>query len=238
MSTSGLYDFNPGAGYLALTAFERIGLKKPELTIQHLATAAQESNLVQVKLANLQPNLFSSELYTITLTQGTSNYILPARFIALEAVYLTTQYSGSSTNQDRIMWPLSTLEYAEIPNKAQQGTVTSFWYNRISPPQINLWPVPDGNATYLLNIRVCSQIQDVSLASGTQLNVPYRWLDVYVSELAYRLARVYASDKEVMRKQDAKDAWDNAAFEDQERVPLYIGGGESLANYFRAPETR
>ncbi len=85
-----------------------------------------------------------------------------------------------------------------------------------------MWPVPDDSATYVLKLRVCRQIQDVSLVSGTTLDLPYRWLDVFVADLAHRLSRIYAPDKEMLRKQDSVDAWANAATEDQEKVPLYI----------------
>jgi hypothetical protein len=78
---------------------------------------------------------------------------------------------------------------------------------------------------------VCRQIQDVTLPGGVTLDLPYRWLDVFVSELAYRLARIYAADKEAARKVDAAEAWVNAATEDQERVPIYIG--MNMDGYYR-----
>ena len=203
-----------------LTAFGRIGIRRTEITAQHMDDANTEANLVQVKLANLQPNLWTDVLYPINLVQGTATYTLDSSLIAIQAAYLTTTSGGTST--DRIMWPYSTFEYSAIPDKTQQAPPTSYWYNRLIVPQISLWPVPDGNATYVLNLRVCKQIQDVSLSSGTTLNLPYRWLDVYVADLAHRLSRIYAPDKEAMRKQDAAEAWANAATEDQERTPIYF----------------
>ncbi len=203
-----------------MTAFGRIGIRRPEITAQHMADAENEANLVQVKLANLQPNLFTDELYEISLVQGTETYVLPARMIAIMACYMTTTSAGVST--DRIIWDYSTFEYSAIPDKTQQGVVTSYWYNRIVPPELKLWPVPDGNATYTLKLRICRQIQDVTIPGGVTLELPYRWLDVFVADLAYRLARIYAQDKEAMRKQDSTDALNNALVEDQERVPMYV----------------
>lgn len=203
-----------------LTAFGRIGIRRTEVTAQHLADAENEANLLQVRLSNAQPNLWTDELYTQTLTAGTATYTLNARLIAIQAAYMTTTSGGIST--DTILWPLSVFEYSAIPNKTQQSVPNSYWYNRQITPQITFWPVPDSNATYTLNLRVCRQIQDVSLVSGATLDLPYRWLDVYVADLAHRLSRIYAPDKEQMRKADAMEAWANAATEDQERVPLYI----------------
>lgn len=230
MTSTSTYAFGPAASNLMLTAFGRIGIKRTEITAQHLADADNEANLVQVKLSNLQPNLWTDELYTQALTEGTATYTLPARMIAIMSCYLTTSTGGVST--DRIMWPYSTFEYSAVPDKTQAGPPTAYFYNRLATPQISLWPVPDGNATYTLNLRMCRQIQDVSLKSGATLELPYRWLDVFVADLAHRLSRIYAPDKEAMRKVDAQDAWNNAAFEDQERVPMYLSLG-GMGAYFR-----
>jgi len=205
-----------------LTAFGRIGIRPAEITAQHLSDANNEANLVQVKLGNRQPNLWTDELYTQTLIEGTATYTLPARLIAIQNAYISITSGGVTT--DRVIWPLSTFEYSSIPNKTMEAPPTSYWYNRQITPQMTMWPVPDGSATYVLNLRVCRQIQDASLQSGTTLDLPYRWLDVWVAELAYRLSRIYAPDREAMRKVDAEDAWANAATEDQERVPIYIQG--------------
>ena len=77
MTTTSLYNFNPAASDLMLAAFERVGLRGPELTAQHLATAFRESNLVQVELGNRLPNLFAKETYTQALTESTATYTLP-----------------------------------------------------------------------------------------------------------------------------------------------------------------
>ena len=220
MTASGTYAYGPAASNLMLTAFGRIGIRRTEITAQHLADAENEANLVQVKLANKQPNLWTDELYEQTLTAGTATYTLNARLIAIQAAYLNT--TSGDVSVDRIIWPYSTFEYAAIPDKTQDGPPTSYWYNRQITPQISLWPVPDDSADYTLKLRVCRQIQDVSLVSGTTLDLPYRWLDVFVADLAHRLSRIYAPDKEMIRKADADEAWATAATEDQERVPLYI----------------
>lgn len=212
-----------------LTAFGRLGIRRTEITAQHLADAENEANLLQVNLSNRQPNLWTDELYTQALTESTATYTLNARLIAIQAAYLTTTSGGVST--DRLLWPYSTFEYAAIPDKTQEGPPTAYWYNRQITPEMTLWPVPDGNATYTLKMRVCRQIQDVSLTSGTTLDLPYRWLDVYVADLAHRLSRIYAPALEQARKADAAEAWANAATEDQERVPLYIS--MSTQGYYR-----
>lgn len=229
MASTGTYAYSPAASNLMLTAFGRIGIRRTEITAQHLADAENEANLLQVNISNKQPNLWTDELYTQVLTESTATYALPARLIAIQACYLTTTTGGTST--DRILWPYSTFEYASLPNKTQEGPPTAYWYNRQITPEIKLWPVPDGDATYTLNLRVCRQVQDVSLKSGTTLDLPYRWLDVYVADLAHRLSRIYATPLEAARKVDAAEAWANAATEDQERVPILFS--MATGSYYR-----
>lgn len=203
-----------------MTAFGRIGIRRPEITDQHMADAENEANLVQVTFSNSQPNLWTDEFYEIPLVQGVDTYVLPARMIAIMASYISTTFGG--TPNDRIIWQISTFEYAALPNKTSQGAPTSMWYNRLNPPEIKLWPVPDADDQYTLKLRICRQIQDVVIPGGVTLDLPYRWLDAFVAGLAYRLSRIYAPDKEAMRKQDATEAMNNALVEDQERTPIYV----------------
>lgn len=227
MASTGTYNFGPAASSLMLTAFNRCLIRRTEITAQHLADAENESNLVQVEFTNRQPNLWTDELYEQELESGTATYTLPARMVAIQAAYLSVD-NGSVT--DRILWPLSTFEYAAIPDKTASAPPTSYWYNRQITPQITLWPVPDDDATYTLNLRILHQIQDASLASGTTLDLPYRWLDAWVSALAARLADLYPDALIKTKGQGAiaemwakaERAWTIAATEDQERVPLYI----------------
>jgi hypothetical protein len=230
MTSSGTYSFAPNFGDLSLNAFGRIGIRRSELTQQHLADAALESNLVQVEISNLQPNLWLAELYTVSLVEGTATYALPARLISPMSVYLTTtDTSGNSV--DRILFPLSSYEYSALPNKEQQAAVTSYWFQRNITPQVNVWPVPDGNATYTLNLRILSQPEDASIPNGVTPNLPYRWMDCFTAKLAHRLARIYRPELESVRKADAMEAWQNAAKEDIEYVNMYFMPG--LGNYYR-----
>lgn len=228
MSTTDTYDFSPSAADLMLTAYGRIGIRRTEITAQHMADAALEANLLQAEMANRQPNLFCDELYSVTLVAGTATYTLPARMIAIQAPYITT--TSGDVSYDRIIYGYSTSEYASIPNKDQEGPPTAFWYQRIDPPVIYLWPVPDDSADYVLNIRILHQFQDVSLRSGLAVAVPYRWLDAWISALASRLAQLYKPEIADRMDARAERAWQIAATEDQERVPLYIA--QNLQGYW------
>lgn len=229
MASSGTYGFGPSVGEIVLDAFSRIQIRRTEITQQHLVDAAVQANFVQVEMSNRLPNLWLSETYEVSLVQGTAEYELPARLIAPMAVYLTTEYNGVST--DRILSPISTFEYAALPTKTTQGPPTSFWFDRQESPIVHLWPVPDGNATYTLNLRMVSQPQDALMSNGQTPELPYRFLDAFAAQLAARLAVIYRPELEDKRKADAERAWTIAATQDQEDVPMYIS--PMLGNYYR-----
>jgi len=228
MTTTGTYSYNPVASSLTLSSFARIGIRRTELTAQHLADAEQEANLVQVEISNRIPNLFANELYSQALTSGTETYTLPSRLVAFQAAYLATTSGGVTV--DRLLFPLSAYEYASLADKDAEGPPTSYYLNTIVPPEITFWPVPDDNATYTFKVRMLRQLQDASLISGATLDMPYRWLDVWVAKLAHRLSRVYARDLEQQRRADAEEAWTIAATTDKEQVPIYFNA--SLSAYW------
>lgn len=230
MATSGTFSFAPSTGDFILNAFGRIQIRRTELTQQHLADAATEANLVQVEFSNRQPNLWLSELYEVSLVEGTATYALPARMISPMAVYMTVD-PGSGDAFDRMLNPISTVEYAALPDKTTQAQPTTYWYNRQSTPQITLWQVPDDVNTYTLKLRILSQPEDATVPSGVTPDVPYRWFDAFTAALAARLAVIYKPELEDKRKVDAERAWQIAAKEDVELVPLYIT--PALSSYFR-----
>lgn len=227
MATTGTYGFAPALSEIVLNAFSRIGIRRTELTAQHLADAGTESNLTLVRMSNHQPNLWTSSLITVPLVTGTATYTLPAETVAILVAYITVTARGAST--DRVLGPVSTVEYASFPNKTQAGVPTSFWFDRQITPKITLWQVPNNSATYALKLQTVRQVQDASLPIGTGLDIPYRAYDAFVADLAHRLSRHYAKDLEGPRKADANEAWKEFLDQDQEDVPMYVIPG--LAPY-------
>lgn len=225
---SGTSNFAPSGGEIVMAAYQRIAIRPTELLITHLTTAALELNLLFQKLNNMQPNLWTVDLQSMPVTQGNATYSLPADTVMITNAYLST---GSGTSRiDRLIWPLSQTEYAAIANKASQGTPTTFWFNRTISPTITFYLTPDGNGPYTVNYYRVRQIQDATLPSGVNVEVPPRWLDALVAGLAHRLARIYQPQLEQIRKADADEAWNIAAVQDVENVSLNITPG--LGGYF------
>lgn len=221
MSTSGTYTFGPSSGDLVLAAFARCGIRRAEITTEHMADAYNEGNLMLSDWSTQPgPNWWATDLVTETLTASTATYSLDASTIQLIAVYIST--SNGTSDTDRLIAPLSAYEYAALPNKTTEGQPTSFWFNRTITPQISLWPVPDDTQTYTLKIRRWRQLQDTTINNGTQPDIPWRFTDAYVAGLASRLATIYALDRADRLAVQAKMAFDRACTNDAENVPLYI----------------
>ncbi len=79
-------------------------------------------------------------------------------------------------------------------------------------------------------LQIVNQINDANLANGENPEVPYRFYDLFVAGLAYRLAKIYKPELEQIRKADYMEAWQVAATQDTENVPLFIR--PSLNGYY------
>lgn len=225
---SGSYNFAPSAGDTIIAAFQRIRIRPTEILQPHLQQAIMEMNLLLVKFSNLQPNLWDVDLQQVPLTQAVATYSVPAETVMITNAFLRT---GSGTSQnDRLIFPISNTEFSALPNKTVQAPPTQFWFNRQISPTITLYPVPDGNGPYTLLYYRVRQVQDALGANGMNVEVPYLWLDAMTAGLAHRLARVFAPDLEDKRKMDADEAWAIAAKQNVENVPLYIAPG--LISYY------
>lgn len=225
MTTSGTTAFNPSLGELVLNAYARIGIRRTSLLASHMADARMEANLLQAEWNNRQVNLWKVDLVSETLTSGTAGYDVGDETVMILDAYIN--WGGT----DYIIAPISRTEYASLPNKDQQGRPTQFWFDRLEDSILYLWPVPDDSGPYILNYYRCKLIEDAELVNGTNLQITQLWLDAFAAGLAYRLARIYAPQMRADRKAEYDEAWNIAAAQNVENVPLYITPG--LYGYFK-----
>lgn len=224
MSTSGTYAFNPPIGMLTLNAFSRCQIKRTEILAEHMENAWMESNLLQASWGADGITWWTVELISQPLTAGQSTYTVPANVVSVLDVYIN---NGSS---NRLIFPFSRTDYASLANPDTPGFPTTFWWNRVIPPTITLWPVPDNTASYTMNYYVYNQIQDATIRQAGNANVPYFWLDAYTADLAHRLSRHHAPALEAVRKTDKAEAYATAC-KQVENENLYVTPG--LSGYFR-----
>lgn len=229
MTTSGTYNYDPALSDVVLTAYARCGKRRTSLTAEHFIDAGNEGNLLLSEWSNLQPLLWKSELIEQVLTQGVPTYVLPKRVVMILTMYIQTGVTPNFT--DRVLGPLSTVEYASMTNKLMQAPPNSFWFDRQSTPQVTFWPNPDGGGPYTAKMRCVVQPQDAVIPSGVTIDIPYRAQDAFIAGLAYRLARIHAQELEDKRKMDYKEAWAAFTGNDTENVAMYVK--PQMAGYFR-----
>jgi len=222
MVSSGTYAFNPTAGQCVILAFDRCQIRMPSLRQEHFNTAYMEQNLSMVRFSNLQPNLWTVDLQTVTLTPGVATISIPANTILILDAYITTNPGSQFGQNNRYITQLSRTEYASLSNPNTPGAPTQIWFDRTLTPTVTFWPVPDTNGPYTFSYYRAVQIQDVAVAGGQTLNLPYLWMDAYVSELAWRFAMSYAPQLEDKRKLQAQEAWNIAAAQNIEVVNLVL----------------
>jgi len=227
MSSSGTYSFNPSIGELVLYAYNLIGVRNTAIVQEHMESARMATNMLLSSWSNRGVNLWKVDLVTTPLVDGTTTYdVDPSTVVILDA-YVTT---GTDPVIDRIIMPISRTEYANYPNKEQQGFPTVFWFDRLLSPTITIWPVPDGQQTNLKYYRLV-QIQDAAFTSGQTADIPYRWFDAFSFGLAFRLALTWNPALAQGIKALADEAYQIAADQDIETSQFYIS--PQIGGYFR-----
>jgi hypothetical protein len=229
MTSSGTYNFSLSNADVLIEGFGRCGVRRTSLLAEHMQDGRRAINLAMVTFSNKQPNLWTSEEQTLDLEEGVISYDLPARSVMILSCFLRT--GSGTTQQDRICWPISQFDYASLPNKNSQGYPSQYWFDRQINPTISFYLAPDLDDTYTAHLQIVRQIQDANLPAGETPDIPYRWIDALCAETAYRLSRLYAPDREQLRKQDAIEAWAVAATQDVENVPLNVT--PMLGGYYR-----
>lgn len=226
MTTSGTYGFNPALGEIVLYAYQNIGVRPTAVLQEHMESARMATNMMLSRWSNQGVNLWAVELRTQVLTEGVSTYAVDSNTVMVLDAYTTT---GSGI--DRVIMPISRTEYASYPNKAQQGFPTSYWFDRLTSPNITLWPVPDGSSATVLKYYVVRQVQDANLSNGEKVEIPYRWLEAFADGLAYRLARIWQPQIAQALKGQADESYQIASVQDVENTPTYIS--PMIGGYFR-----
>ena len=101
MALSGTYTFNPSLGELGLYAYSMCGVRRTEVTQEHMADLNMAANLVLAEWSSQGVNLWQVVLTTTPLVQGTATYTVdPATVMILDA-YVTVGSGVTATDRDR-----------------------------------------------------------------------------------------------------------------------------------------
>lgn len=224
MSTSGTYAFSPNLGDLVINAFAKCGIRRTDLTNQHMSDARFEANLMMSDWAGDGINLWQVQSASFPLVQGQQSYAIPSDRVFILDVYI------SQDGFDRLIFPISRSDYASFAQKNLQGYPTSFWYDRLIDPNLYIWPVADGGV-YNLTYYYMRQAQDNELTNGTQPEVPWYYLNAFADGLAARLAYIYAPDRVAVLQPKYDKSWFRALQVGTENVPVTMN--VQMRGYFR-----
>tara|TARA_Y100000114_G_scaffold46886_1_gene42710 strand:- start:1121 stop:1789 length:669 start_codon:yes stop_codon:yes gene_type:complete len=212
MTTSGSRDFDLDVAELIEEAYERCGLEVR--TGYDARTARRSLNLMFADWANRGVNLWTVKQATLSLTSGTATYTFDATHTDLLEVVV--RRSSTDFQLDR----MSRSDYLHIPNKAQTGRPSQFFYNRQISPQIILWPTPDSSSDSLVYYYV-RRIEDADTLVNTT-DAPFRFLPCMVAGLAYYVSMKKAPERVQLLKAVYEEEFQRAADEDEDRVSLKL----------------
>jgi len=185
MATSGTTAFNMDFTEIAEEAWERAG--REMRSGYDLRTARRSMNLLTIEWQNRGINMWTIDSGSVSLTNGTGQYTLPADTIDLLEQVVRTGAGNVSTQSDLTISRISVSTFASIPNKLTTGRPVQVWVERLrDAPRINIWPVPDSNDYTFVYWRM-RRVEDAG--SGIQTaDMNFRFFPCLVAGLAYYIA--------------------------------------------------
>jgi hypothetical protein len=185
MTTSGTTAFDMDFTEIAEEAWERAGSEMR--SGYDLRTARRSMNLLTIEWQNRGINMWTIDSGSLSLTNGTGQYTLPADTIDLLEQVIRTGAGDASTQSDLTISRISVSTFASIPNKLTTGRPVQVWVERLrDAPRINIWPVPDSNDYTFVYWRM-RRVEDAG--SGVQTaDMNFRFFPCLVAGLAYYIS--------------------------------------------------
>jgi hypothetical protein len=212
MTTSGTKNFELDVTEYIEEAFERCGLEAR--TGYDIKTAKRSLNLLLADWANRGLNRWTIAQTSVTVVQGTRDYLLGADTIDILSVVV--RRDGTDFGIDRI----SRDDYLNIPDKDSQSRVSQFYVDRQINPVLKVWPAPDNSTDILIFDRLV-RMDDASAATNT-LQMPFRFFPALAAGLAYYIALKRSPQRVQILKAVYEEELDRAMSEDRDRASLQI----------------
>ena len=213
MALSGTVAFRPNVEEIIAESFERCGLDTQTRTGYHAVAARRSLNLLFSEWSNRGINYWAVSQNTLTLSDGTASYALPAGTIDIVDAVVRESSTDQTINRVTI------AEYNQIPNKTTEGKPSQYMIDKQYTPTVYFWQVPD--KTYTMVYWAVNQLDDIS-ASNEAADVPYRWSDCICAGLASKLSLKYAPEKFSLLNELYERAFNFAASTDNDGVSLRI----------------
>lgn len=140
--------------------------------------------------------------------------------------FAPAQVVFGNTPNEIPMARLNRDDYSNLPNKTFQGKPLQFWLDRtLDEPIMYIWPVPSPSTAIA---QVCTYVKRYIMDVGTlteEIEVPQRWYEAIVYQLAARLAEELPQVDPSMLPildQKAMRALNEAEMEERDNSPIYF----------------
>lgn len=226
MASTGTYLFDPNLASSADEASERAGLDLQVITGQHIISIRRSAGFMLSSWANRGHRQWTFEQVQHTVAIDEVSFDLPVGTIEVQSAVV--RRNGVDTE----IYPISRGDYLILHDKNLIGRPDRYFVDRrrdtdgTNQVQVFFWLAGE-NVTDIIIMNVYKQIADVGNAQNT-LDIPFRFQEAFVSELAARIAQKYKPEKYTELKGLADDEWTLAHDEDRDTAPLVIS-----ANYSR-----
>lgn len=143
MATSGTTSFKLNVSQLIEDAYDLIGGEQQ--LGRDPVVARRALNMLFIELSNRGFPLWTLELDSFTVTQGTATYTLDTD--AMDVLEITCRRDS----QDITLNSIAYEEWLAIPNKSTQGRPTQYLVQRDQgSTSLRLWPVPENSTDVIL----------------------------------------------------------------------------------------
>lgn len=109
--------------------------------------------------------------------------------VVAETAFEVNTLSVHNTPREIPLGSINRDNYTAFPDKSFTGRPVNYWFQRDTTPKLNLWPSPNTESQDSAQLVVWyhRHIMDVGTLQES-LEVPQRWLEAIISQLALRLA--------------------------------------------------
>ena len=216
MALSGSTNFEPNITEFIEEAYERCGVELR--TGYDLKSGIRSANLMLAEWANRGLNQWTIEQATQTVTEGTISYSLNANVIDLLDVVV--RRTVNETQTDISMNRISRSEYINIPNKNTKARPSQFFFDKLTPPSLKVWPAPE-NSTDILVFNKLVRMDDADAGTNT-MDMPFRFYPCFAAGLAYYISQKRNPELTAQLKVIYDEEFRRAADQDEDRASFKI----------------
>ncbi len=226
MASTSTFLFDPNLATICDEAVERAGLNLQDITGTHIISIRRSAGFMLSSWANRGHRQWTFEQVTETVAVNQVSFNLPVGTIEVQSAVV--RRNGVDTE----IYPISRSDYLILHDKNLIGRPDRYFVDRrvdaagILQVQVFFWLAGE-NTTDQIIMNVYKQIQDVGNAQNT-LNVPFRFQEAFVAELAAKVAQKYNKKDYDTLKALADNEWELAHDEDRDTAPFIVS-----ANYSR-----